>query len=302
MSGEDEQSARNLFVPAYAKINLTLDVLGKREDGYHRLASVMQTVALHDTLRIQANDDGAITFDCDDVELRSEDNLALRAARLLADTAPVRRLGAQIELRKEVPAQAGLGGGSSDGASVLATLNSLWRLDLPIERLETLAAQLGSDVPFFVRGGTALIEGRGEYVTPLPDAEPLWLVLAKPSIGVPTAQVFRGLGAESYSGGEDSEAVVNAIRERRPLPFERLTNALEPGVLQMFPPVATARDVLLDAGAPLVRMSGSGPTLFAPFRRLADAAAVAERARTNASGVAIWLTHTISRGYRDVSH
>lgn len=297
MSGIDDQGARNLFVPAYAKINLTLDVLGKREDGYHRLASVMQTIALHDTLHIQVNDDGAISFDCDVAELRTDDNLALRAARLLADTAPDRQLGAGIELRKEVPTQAGLGGGSSDGARVLTAMNTLWRLDLPTERLEALAARLGSDVPFFVRGGTALIEGRGEYVTPLPDVEPLWLVLAKPPIGVPTAQVFRGLRPESFTGGEDSEAVASAIRERRPLPFERLTNALEPGVLEMFPPVALARSLLLDAGAPLVRMSGSGPTLFAPFQRLGEAAAVAERARTNTSGIAIWLTHTISRAF-----
>lgn len=298
MSATDDQRARSLFVAAYAKINLTLDVLGKREDGYHRLASVMQTIALHDTLRIQANDDGVISCLCDVAELQTDDNLAVRAARLLAGTAPDRRLGAEIELHKEVPAQAGLGGGSSDGAHVLTALNALWPLDLSIERLEALAAQLGSDVPFFVRGGTALIEGRGEYVTPLPDAEPLWLVLAKPSIGVPTAQVFRGLRPETYTRGEDSTVVVSAIREGRPLPFERLTNALEPGVLQMFPPVALARDLLLDAGAPLVRMSGSGPTLFAPFRRLADAAAVAERARANTSGTAIWLTHTIAGAHR----
>lgn len=294
MSGIENQRAQSLFVPAYAKINLTLDVLGKREDGYHRLASVMQAIALHDILRIQAQEDGVISCFCDRAELQTDDNLALRAAKLLAGTAPERRLGAEIELRKEVPTQAGLGGGSSDGANVLTALNALWRLNLPNERLEALAAQLGSDVPFFVRGGTALIEGRGEYVTPLPDAEALWLVLAKPSIGVPTAQVFRSLGPESYTRGDDSEAVVSAIRERRPLPFERLTNALEPGVLRMFPSVAKARDLLLDAGAPLVRMSGSGPTLFAPFRRLADAAAVAERARANTSDVAIWLTHTIT--------
>ncbi len=297
MSGIENQRAQSQFVPAYAKINLTLDVLGKRDDGYHRLASVMQTIALHDTLRIQANENGAISCFCDITELQTDDNLALRAAKLLAGTAPERQLGVEIELRKEIPAQAGLGGGSSDGANVLAALNALWRLNLPTERLEALAALLGSDGPCFVRGGTALIEGRGEYVTPLPDAEALWLVLAKPSIGVPTAQVFRGLRPESYTRGDDSEAVVSAIRERRALPFERLTNALEPAVLQMFPPVTMARDLLLDAGAPLVRMSGSGPTLFAPFRRLADAAAVAERAQANASGTAIWLTHTITSSY-----
>lgn len=294
MPGADEQHRSDLFVPAYAKINLTLDVLGKREDGYHRLASVMQTIALHDTLRIETNDDAAITCACDAAELQTDDNLALRAAKLISAIAGDKRLGVRIELRKEIPTQAGLGGGSSDAARVLTMLNALWQLGLPTERLEELAAQLGSDVPFFVRGGTALIEGRGEYVTALPDAEPLWIVLAKPAIGLPTAQVFRSLRPESYSAGDDTEAVVVAIREQRPLPFERLSNALEPGVLQTVPQVAAARNLLLDSGAPLVRMSGSGPTLFAPFRRLADAAAVLERARASTLDVAVWLTHTIS--------
>src|SRR5262249_42605985 len=152
-------------------------------------------------------------------------------------------------------------------------------LDLDTESLERLAAALGSDVPFFISGGTALIEGRGEMVQPLPDAAPLWLILAKPEIGLPTSAVFGALRREEWSDGSATAAVAAAIRARLPLPFERLSNALEPGVLRAFPAVAEAHAALLDAGAPIVRLSGSGPTLFAPFRSLAKAAAVVERAR-----------------------
>lgn len=282
-----------IFMPAYAKINLTLDVLGKRDDGYHRLASVMQTIALHDTLRIAPNRSGTTTCHCDLNDIKSSENLALRAAQLLHAEFADAQAGVELEVHKVVPTQAGLGGGSSDAACVLNTLNALWRCDLAAAQLEALGAQLGSDVPFFVRGGTALIEGRGEVVTPLPDAELLWLVLAKPAIGVPTAQVFRALQSEGYTQGDDTATVVGAIRAGQPVPFEHMTNALEPGVVRAFPEVAAARAALLEAGAPVVRMSGSGPTLFAPFRQLSEAAAVAARAQ--APGVTFWLTHTITR-------
>ncbi|MBF6589746.1 MAG: 4-(cytidine 5'-diphospho)-2-C-methyl-D-erythritol kinase [Ktedonobacterales bacterium] len=161
----------SIFVPAYAKINLTLSVLGRRDDGYHALASVMQTISLHDTLRITPNASGACVCETDVPALQSPDNLALRAAWLLAATAADGTPGVAIELRKEIPAQGGLGGGSGDAATVLVALNALWRTHHPQAELERLGATLGSDVPFFVRGGTCLIEGRGERVTPLPDVE-----------------------------------------------------------------------------------------------------------------------------------
>jgi 4-diphosphocytidyl-2-C-methyl-D-erythritol kinase len=282
---------RRHFLPAFAKINLTLDVLGKRPDGYHELASVMQTVSLSDTICITASTSDGITCETDILELRTESNLALRAGKLLAARLGGHGHGARIELRKEVPAQGGLGGGSSDAATVLAALNALWNSGYDEPTLEALAAELGSDVSFFIRGGTCLIEGRGERVTPLPDAELLWVVLAKPPVSIPTPAVFRALAPSAYSSAADS-AVIEAIRAGDALPFDHLSNALEPGVLREYPAVAMTRDAVLAAGAPLVRMSGSGPTLYAPFRRLVEAAEVLGRAR--AAGVEVWLCHSIT--------
>jgi 4-diphosphocytidyl-2-C-methyl-D-erythritol kinase len=272
---------------------LTLDVLGRRVDGYHNLASIMQTIALHDTLLLELVEDGQLEFRCDVAELNTPDNLVARAMGLLWRESKRSDLGIRIELHKELPAQAGLGGGSSDAACVLTWLNQMWELGVPESGLLELAAQLGSDVPFFVYGGTAEIGGRGEFVTPLPPAEPLWLVLAKPAATrVSTAAVFSGLGPEDYSSGSSTSLVATAIRAGQPIPFEHLTNALLPGVLQVFPEVGRARELLLDAGAPLVCMSGSGPSLYAPFRQLDEASSVFRRARET-PGLSVWLTHTV---------
>jgi 4-diphosphocytidyl-2-C-methyl-D-erythritol kinase len=287
-----------VFVPAFAKINLTLDVLGKREDGYHRLASVMRTIALHDTLALRPTNSDEVTCACDLPELETADNLAVRAAYLAWATRDDREDGAEpaglaIELLKGVPVQAGLGGGSSDGATVLVALNRLWWLGHSRRRLEELSAQLGSDLPFFVTGGTALIEGRGEVVKPLPDAEPLWLVLVKPPIPVPTGHVFQRLSPRDYTDATSTRAVVAAIRRGEPLPLASLANALERGVLAEYPAVAAAWDALVAAGAPVVRMSGSGPTLFAPFRDLRAAARVYTTMRQTSA--LCWLTRTVAR-------
>lgn len=283
---------KSIFVLAYAKINLTLDVLGKRDDGYHALASVMQTISLHDSLLIRANAGGQIIATSDDPLLASDDNLAPRAARLLKADIGNERLGAEIELRKAVPIQAGLGGGSSDAAAVLTALNELWGAGYDIARLEALGGQLGSDVPFFIRGGTALIEGRGEVVTPLPDMEPLWILLAKPRIGLATPTVFGQLSPASYTDGKATRRVVEAINSRYPIAFTDLVNALEPGVLRAFPEVAAARAMLLAAGAPTAHMCGSGPTLFVPCRELSLARAIYTHLVD--SPLDVWLAHTVT--------
>ncbi len=285
-------SAPAIFVPARAKINLTLSVLGKREDGYHTLASVMQTISLNDTLHIQATDEDHITCAVDIPSLRNNNNLAIRAARLLKEEGHLTR-GAAIELRKEIPAQGGLGGGSSDAATVLLALNQLCALGLSQTRLKELAARLGSDVPFFIHGGTALIEGRGEIVTPLPDCESLWLLIAHPPVSISTATVFQSLHSAEYGDTHDTNIVVESIRGGSQLPLERLSNTLEPLVMRHWPEVASTRERLLWAGAPIVRMSGSGPTLFAPFRTLDDAIRVYKAARSQ--NMDVRLCHTISR-------
>jgi 4-diphosphocytidyl-2-C-methyl-D-erythritol kinase len=285
------QSSHIVFAYACAKINLTLDVLGKRADGYHTLASILQTIALHDTLAITTSTDGHLQCFTDLPELNSEENLVVQAAERLRREAGRPELGARIDLQKQTPVQAGLGGGSSDAASTLRRLNELWEVRVSLERLQELAAELGSDVPFFLYGATALVEGRGELVTPLPAAEPLWLLVAKPEIGIPTRAVFATLSPDEYTDGSNTFALAGAIRAGELLPFALLANSLEPGVMRTYPELDRLRIQLLDAGAPLVRMSGSGPSLFVPFRRLQEASDVFQRAR--ASGLRVWLTHTV---------
>jgi 4-diphosphocytidyl-2-C-methyl-D-erythritol kinase len=284
-------SPRRVFVPAYAKINWTLDVLGKRSDGYHELNSVMQTIALGDTLCFTPDVSGTIAFTCDVPALGTQDNLVVRAAHAARHYAEPSALGVRIELRKQTPTQAGLGGGSSDAAATLVALNALWRLGLGTAELESIGADLGSDIPFFIRGGTAVIAGRGERVTALPDAEQLWLLVVKPPISVSTAAIFHALTPDDFGHHAHSDAVAEAVRAGAPLPFDALHNDLEPSVLRRFPAVAAAYDALRRAGAPVVRMSGSGSALFAPFRDLAAAARVHKVVA--ATGLSVWLTHTI---------
>lgn len=281
------------YIRAYAKINLTLDVLGRRSDGYHELATVMQTVDLYDTLCLTDSQDERVQMVCSTAELSNENNLAARAAHMLQQHLSSPR-GVCIELYKRIPTAAGLGGGSSDAAAVLLALRQWWQLPLSTGDLLTIAASLGSDVPFFLTGGLALCEGRGERVTPLVPYWPpqmRWLLLLKPAIGVSTASVFRQLPPSDYTDGTHTRAVCAALTTGQHLAWEHLHNSLERGVLEQYPPVAQARKALLDAGAPLVRLSGSGPTLFAAFSDLASAFQVHQRMHDQ--GYEVYLTRPI---------
>ncbi|MEO7019754.1 MAG: 4-(cytidine 5'-diphospho)-2-C-methyl-D-erythritol kinase [Ktedonobacteraceae bacterium] len=281
------------FSRAYAKINLTLDVLGRRADGYHELATIMQAVDLYDTLCLTEIADETVQLHCDRPELNSTDNLAARAALLIRQRVQSKR-GVLIELHKRIPMAAGLGGGSSDAAAVLLALQQWWQLPLSAVDLLEMAATLGSDVPFFLSGGLAFCEGRGERVTPLAPRWPVsmrWLLLVKPTIAVSTAAVFGSLPASDYSNGTHSQAIRTALEEGRELPMQHLHNGLERGVLERYPQVAKARRDLLEVGAQLVQLSGSGPTLFAPFSGLVQA-----RETLNAmqiKGYEVYLTRAI---------
>ncbi|HEX7734684.1 MAG TPA: 4-(cytidine 5'-diphospho)-2-C-methyl-D-erythritol kinase [Ktedonobacteraceae bacterium] len=264
------------FTRAYAKINLTLDVRGRRSDGYHELVTVMQTVDLYDTICLAESADEQVHLRCDRPELNNADNLVVRAAQLVRQRLDIKR-GLVLELRKCIPMAAGLGGGSSDAAAVLLTLQKWWQLPLHMGDLLDMATALGSDVPFFLTGGLALCEGRGEQVTLLTPRWPAalrWFVLIKPAIAISTAAVFGGLPASDYSDGAHSRAICVALEEGRDPRSEDLHNDLERGVLERYPEVARARNDLYSAGAGLVRLSGSGPTLFAPFASLAEATRV----------------------------
>lgn len=282
------------FVQAYAKINLTLDVLGRRADGYHELATVMQEIDLYDTLCLTAAHDDQVQLICSMPELSGPLNLATRAAELVRQRLELTQ-GVKIELHKHIPLAAGLAGGSSDAAAVLLALQRWWQLSLSPDDLLDMAASLGSDVPFFLTGGLALCQGRGELVyplnTPLP-APMRWLLLLKPAISISTAAIFRDLTPDDYTNGTHSQAVRAALQEGHSPSPEDLHNGLERGVLERYPAVASARESLLRAGAPLVRLSGSGPTLYAPFAELAQAATVQQRLQ--AQGYEVYLSRAIS--------
>ncbi|HEX2922971.1 MAG TPA: 4-(cytidine 5'-diphospho)-2-C-methyl-D-erythritol kinase [Chloroflexota bacterium] len=265
-----------LRVSAHAKINLSLEVLGRRPDGFHEVRSVMQSISLADELTLEAAVELSLT--CNVVQLEGEDNLVMRAARALQGVAGG-PLGARIHLEKGIPEASGLGGASSDAASALVGLSRLWGLDPGSDRLRSLGAELGSDVPFFLTGGTALVRGRGEVVVPLHDAPLMWLLLLVPphDLSNKTATLYRLLGPEDWSFGERTEELVRAIADGRAVDEALLGNSFEAVAEKAFAGMATYREAMLSAGVAAVHLSGAGPTLYSIFGSERSARDVAER-------------------------
>jgi 4-diphosphocytidyl-2-C-methyl-D-erythritol kinase len=264
-----------LTVYAPAKVNLVLEVLGKDND-YHRISSVVQSIDLCDVLNFEL--DKEIYFDCDEPSLK-RDNLVTRAAGLLKESTRG-DLGARIELRKHIPWGAGLGGGSSDAAATLLALNELWGLRMPLSKLTHLAFELGSDVPFFIHKGTALVGGKGERVRPQPPLPSTSFVLLVPPLGkVPdkTKQMYSSLRVADFTGGEFVEAALLSLRQgERPDPGV-MHNAFERVAFDFFPELDKYRKTLQEAGAPRVYLAGSGPCLFALLSAREEAAELFSR-------------------------
>ncbi len=246
----------SLVLAAYAKINLALDILHKRSDGYHEVAMVMQSIALADRVAFSDREAGISVstnlpgLDCGPA------NLAYRAAALIAASSGCKR-GIHIKLDKRIPLAAGLAGGSSDAAAVLAGLNRLWGLGLKAAELETLAATIGSDVPFCLRGGTVLATGRGEVLTPLPALPRVWMVLAKPAVEVSTAWAYQNYRPHVVAARPDIRGMT-ACLENRDLAgvAHRLGNVLESVTIPAHPEIAhlkAAYDPAGSAGLPDVR-------------------------------------------------
>lgn len=253
-------------VSAPAKINLTLRILGKRPDGYHELESVMQLISLTDQLTIE--DDDELLFTSSVPELAGPHNLVMRAAQLLNQRNPIPR-GARIHLEKRIPVQAGLGGGSSDAAATLAALNEFWDIWLTPDELSALGAQLGSDVPFFLNGPTATVHGRGEDVTPYVHTTPCHLVLAKPSAGLSTPQVYGHLHSHPIQSGKvsaltpETRAMLHALEHGdRDAIANALVNDLEGPALVLMPDLFRIRERMLEVGCLGVLLCGSGSALF----------------------------------------
>lgn len=255
-----------------AKINLSLDVFGIRADGYHEIASVLQSVALSDILTFETSPAGITLRVTGGRVVTGEDNLVLRAAHLLAAETGCRR-GVDITLHKNIPVAAGLGGGSANAAAVLWGLNRLWELGLSNERLHGLGATLGADVPFCLTGGTSLATGRGDELTPLPPLPELGVLLLKQPYGISTRAVYSAFDDLEIAWRPSALEMAAALARRdwrRAL--RHCGNALETITFREHPELAALKRELAGMGALCALMSGSGPTVFGLFETLEDAA------------------------------
>ena len=279
-------------VKAPAKINLTLEVLGKRPDGYHEIRSVIQTINLGDSLRFRLSK--KLRFSCDNPDFIIEESLISRAAALLQQANGFSK-GATIEVVKKIPFSSGLGGDSSDAAVVLQGLNRLWELGLSLEELLELAPRLGSDVAFFLYGGTALVEGRGERVTPLSHLPRRWVVLMVPpvlKIAEKTLQLYASLKPEHYTDGRITQKFIKALDEGGKFEPSMLFNAFENVAFDFFSELEVYKEHFIKLGAPYVHLAGSGPTLFTLIEDKAQAEGIYKSLQQQ--GLECYLTGTLA--------
>lgn len=252
---------------AYAKINLGLDVIQKLPDGYHQVKMIMQAIDLWDELTLEKTEDG-IVLTTDTGELPTdENNLIYKAAKLMRDTCSLRE-GVKIHLRKNIPIAAGMAGGSTDAAAAMTGMNRLFGLGIPLSELMRISVAVGADVPFCILGGTALAEGIGEQLTPLPPMPPCHVLVAKPDISVSTKYVYEHLDSAGIPHHPDIDGMVTAIREGRLQGItDRMENVLESVTVPAYPIIESIKGKMLELGASASLMSGSGPTVFGIFTK-----------------------------------
>ena len=274
-----------MTVRSYAKINLGLRVLGRRGDGFHELSTVFHRVNLHDTVQLAATD-GGVTLESDRDDIPTDDgNLCVRAARLLLDGH--RGHGVHIVLRKSIPMGAGLGGGSSNAATVLRHLPTLLGLRVSEDELREMAALLGSDVPFFLQDGSAVARGRGEVLEYVAWSCPWWILLVNPGIHVSTAWAYGALRLEARPADPDMHDLLARAPQDATALATLLRNDFEAPVMDAHPGIREAREAMLRAGAAGALMSGSGSSVFGLF---ADEAAARACAAGFAPGQVLCVT------------
>lgn len=258
---------------AYAKINLTLDVTGRRADGYHLVKMVMQTVTLWDWVAVKLTKTPGIRLTINIPFLPTDErNLAVKAAKLFLQEIGRPEQGVEIDIEKHIPVAAGLAGGSTNAAAVLRQLNNLTGAHLPPEKLEEIALRLGADVPYCLWGGTRLAEGIGEKLSPLPDMMPCFVVLCKPPFSVSTAAVYQKIDERKLNHRPDTAGLCRALGEKDYNGVvHRLYNVMEEITGEAHPEIKEIRDMLLEAGADGAVMSGSGPTVYGLFHQKAAA-------------------------------
>jgi 4-diphosphocytidyl-2-C-methyl-D-erythritol kinase len=263
----------------YAKVNLTLEIVRKRDDGFHELTSLIHTINLADDLRIEPSD--ALLTRVEGLEIDPETNLIARASELMWSATGQRR-GAELSLVKRIPAAAGLGGGSSDAATTLVGLNELWHCRFGVRDLEALAAQLGSDVPFFIRGGAALMRGRGDELEPLRPRHGQWLVLIVPPHDVTdkTRRLYGSLEANDFSSGEVTHRATARLNAGESLAQLEFVNGFERAARATFPDLADIWAGAERLSQRTFHLSGAGPALFALANDRADARAQVAKLKT----------------------
>jgi 4-diphosphocytidyl-2-C-methyl-D-erythritol kinase len=285
-------------IKAPAKINLTLEVLRKRPDRFHEIRSVLQAIDLYDTLHIEAGK--GISFQCDTQRgwysmenWSAKYSLLSKAAELLKKATGCKQ-GAAISLEKRIPLLSGLGGDSSDAAALLMGLNDFWGLNLSNEKLQELAARLGSDVAFFLKGGTALAEGRGEIISPLPPLQKLWVLLIFPDIKVgpgKTAKMYAALKPPHFTDGSRTDRLTAAIKEGKMLDSSLLFNVFKDIAFSVYTGLFISNVRLIKAGVCDIFIAGSGPTLFTIFQDKSKADELYKRCKEQ--GIKAYLAQTL---------
>ena len=256
----------SIRLKARAKINLGLDVLGKREDGYHEVRMIMQTIGIYDRIIINKipEDEIRIVSNLSFLPV-NENNLIYKAAKLLKDKYNFAG-GVEVNLNKFIPVAAGMAGGSTDAASTLFGINKLFDLGLSTKTMMELGVGIGADVPYCVMRGTALAEGIGEKLTRLKSVPHMWIVIAKPSINVSTKLVYENLDMGGVSTHPDIDGIISAINEQNIEQIAlRMGNVLETVTIPLYPVIQDIKNVMITHGAYNAMMSGSGPTVFGIF-------------------------------------
>ena len=278
---------------ALAKINLGLDVLRRREDGYHEVKMIMQTISLHDDLEIRRIKTPEIQVKTNLYYLpTNENNLVYKAAKLLIDEFGIKE-GVAIQLKKRIPVAAGMAGGSTDGAAVLWGMNQMYGLGLSRQELMERGVKLGADVPYCVQRGTALAEGIGERLSVLPSMPKCTILIAKPGISVSTKFVYENLHANDLKPEQhpDVDRMIEAMKEKNlDLLCERMGNVLETVTIPAYPVIQEIKEHMMACGAAGAMMSGSGPTVFGIFHSPVQAKAAMKDLKVNGLAKQLYLT------------
>ena len=258
----EDKIAQKVSLLAPAKLNLTLEVLARRRDGYHNIRSIIQAISFGDKIVCAAGKE--VDIKCSHPKWQLEESLVSKVIFLLGELTG-RRMGATIRIDKKIPLLSGLGGDSSDAAAVLKGLNKLWGLNLTRWQLAEIAQQLGSDVPFFIFGGTAIVEGRGEVVTLLPAIQRMWVVLLLPPVAREkgkTGRLYGSLKEKDFTDGHITDELIMALNGSSELPSSKLYNIFENTAFDVFDKLEEFRWRFLEAGAYRVGLAGSGPALY----------------------------------------